>query len=156
MRRANRVTGVAVFACCLVTPFSGWSVEKSGTAKVELLSALTVEEEEEVDFGRLINENGTCTMLSGGVLDGPANMGCTGQETPGQFTVSGRDGAHIEIHVNRGPTIDGVTFVPVVDGSSVRVLRRGDVDVFVVGRLELANATDGEKELSYTFTANYH
>jgi hypothetical protein len=48
-----------------------------------------------------------------------------------------------------------VTYNPVVDGILTRTLSGGSTSVNVIGNIILSNATDGVKDIAYTFTANY-
>lgn len=132
-----------------------FAADQAGNANVEIVSATTISEDTQVDFGQIINANGTCSMASGGGLSGTTGMGCTGTETPGLFTINGTSGAVVDINVSAGATVDGVTYNPVVDGILTRTLSGGSTSVSVIGNIILSNATDGVKDIAYTFTANY-
>ena len=131
------------------------AADQTGNANVEIVSAITISEDVQIDFGQIINLDGTCTMSSGGSLSGTAGMGCTGVETPATFTISGTSGAVVDIIVSAGAAVDGVTYNPVVDGVLTRTLSGGSASVDVIGNIVLAGATDGVKDIAYTFTANY-
>ena len=131
------------------------AADQTGNANVEIVSAITITEDTQIDFGQIINLDGTCVMSSGGTLSGPAGMGCTGTETPATFTITGTSGAVIDLSVANGATVDGVSYFPVIDGSTSRTLSGGSVSVDVIGNISLSGATDGVKDIAYTFTANY-
>ena len=106
------------------------AADQTGNANVEIVSAITITEDTQIDFGQIINLDGTCTMSSGGSLSGTAGMGCTGTETPATFTITGTSGAVVDIAVAGGATVDGVTYTPVIDGITARTLSGGSVSVF--------------------------
>lgn len=137
--------------------FSGaaFAADQAGNANVEIVSAIAISEDTQIDFGQIINNDGTCTMTTGGALSGTAGMGCTGTETPASFTVSGTSGAVVDISLTAGASVDGVTYNPVLDGVATRTLSGGSATVAVIGNIVLASATDGVKDIAYTFTANY-
>lgn len=131
------------------------AADQAGNANVEIVSAITISEDTQIDFGQVINTDGTCNMASGGSLSGTAGMGCTGTETPAAFTITGTTGSVVDISVTAGAAIDGVTYNPVVDGILTRTLTGGSTSVNVIGNIVLSSATDGVKDIAYTFTANY-
>lgn len=146
---------IVVFA--LFAGVANWvlAADQSGNANIEIVTAITITEDTQIDFGQIINADGTCTMSSGGSLSGTLGMGCTGVETPATFTVLGTSGAVVIINVAGGSTLDGVTYNPVIDGSSARTLSGGSASVDVIGNVVLSGASDGVKDIPYTFTANY-
>lgn len=131
------------------------AADQAGNANVEIVSAITISEDTQIDFGQVINTDGTCNMASGGSLSGTAGMGCTGVETPAAFTINGTTGAVVDISVTAGAAVDGVTYNPVVDGILTRTLSGGTTSVNVIGNIVLSGASDGVKDIAYTFTANY-
>lgn len=139
----------------LVVSSSALAADQAGNANVEIVSAIVISETTQIDFGQIINLDGTCTMASGGALSGTAGMGCTGTETAGVFNIAGTTGAVVDVSVTAGAAVDGVTYTPVVDGASTRTLVGGTANVSVIGNIALASATDGVKDIAYTFTANY-
>ncbi len=145
------LTAIAAFS------LSNWALaaDLASNANVEIVTAISLSEDTEIDFGMLTNENGTCTMASGGALTGSAGQSCTGTETPASFTVTGTAGKVVNVSVTAGAAVDGVTYTPVIDGSTTPTLSAGSATVPVIGNLVLASATDGAKNIAYTFTANY-
>ena len=123
-------------------------------ARVQIVPAINISQDTEVDFGTLNNVNGTCAMSVGGDLSGTSGMDCAGTQTPGQFTIGGASGSVVTIAVTQGQ-LGGVTFNPVIAGSNSRTLEEGSTTVTVIGNVVLQDATDGDKNISYTFTANY-
>ena len=152
----NRVLTVAItFSIFSFQSPATFAAEQTGTANVEIVSALSITEETEVDFGQVVNVDGTCTMGSGGILSGSAGMGCTGRETRGIIRVDGTVNAYVDASVSAGPSVDGVSFTPRIDGKKTRILSKGDAHFPVIGDIILNGATDGEKDIPYIFTANY-
>ena len=49
---------------------AGSAVAETGTAHVSVLKALTVNETQTVEFNKVVSQDGTCTMASGGALSG--------------------------------------------------------------------------------------
>lgn len=131
------------------------AADQAGNANVEIVSAILITETTQIDFGQIINIDGTCTMGTGGALSGTAGMGCTGTETAGTFSIAGTSGAVVDVSVSAGASVDGVSYNPVVDGVLTRTLTGGAATVNVIGNIVLASATDGVKDIAYTFTANY-
>ena len=150
----NRIRLTLPLIALAISP-SVIAADQSGNANVEIVSAITISEDTQIDFGQIINLDGTCTMSTGGALSGTAGMGCTGSETPATFTVSGTSGSVVDISVTAGASVDGVSYAPVIDGLNTRTLVGGDATVDVVGSITLNSATDGIKDIAYTFTANY-
>ncbi len=131
------------------------AADQAGNANVEIVSAIIITETTQIDFGQIINLDGTCTMASGGSLSGTAGMACTGTETPAVFNIAGTSGSVVDVSVTAGSSVDGVTYTPVIDGAATRTLTGGTANVSVVGAIQLVSATDGVKDIAYTFTANY-
>lgn len=134
---------------------AAFAANQAGTSNVEIVSAILITEATQIDFGQIINLDGTCTMSAGGALSGTAGMGCTGTETAGNFSIAGTSGAVVDISVTAGAAVGGVTYSPVIDGAPSRTLTGGVASVDVIGNIVLATATDGIKNIAYTFTANY-
>lgn len=125
-----------------------------GSASVEILPALNVEETSAINFGQLQQVDGTCIMDHAGQLSGPDGMNCNGTESLGAFIIAGADGATVNISVTGG-AITGIGFNPIIVGSSSRTLVNGSQSVAIAGELTLENAPLGIQTISYTFTANY-
>lgn len=148
---------VLIAASVAALSFSGLvnAADQAGNANVEIVSAILISEDTQIDFGQIINLDGTCNMASGGALSGTTGMGCTGTETAGSFTISGTSGAVVDVSVSPGVVVDGVAYNPAIDGILTRTLTGGQATVEVIGNIVLSSATDGVKDIAYTFTANY-
>ena len=81
---------------------SAQAADQTGNANVEIVSAITITEDTQIDFGQIINLDGVCTMSSGGNLNGTVGMGCTGTETPATFTITGMEITKYEV-ASSGP-----------------------------------------------------
>ena len=128
----------------LLTVSLTWSAtsqaaDQTGNANVEIVSAIAITENTQIDFGQIINIDGTCTMSAGGALNGTSGMGCTGSETPAVFTINGTTGAVVDINLTAGAAVDGVTYNPIIDGSASRTLVGGTAIVNVIGNIVLSS-----------------
>jgi len=67
------------------------------------------------------------------------------------------EATEIDFGVTAGAAVDGVTFTPTIDGglNTVTLDGSGAASVTVHGSLALSAATVGDKDIAYTFTANY-
>ena len=125
----------------------------AASANTELVAEIAITEDTQIDFGILTEEDGTCTMASGGGLTGSLGQSCTGSATPGSFTITGTNGKEVDLTLTAA--VDGVTYNPLVDGDIAPRLTGGTTTVAVIGSLVLLSAGDGDKNISYTFAANY-
>lgn len=140
----------------LLVSAAAQSVNYSSQAFVEIVENLSMSESQPLNFGSIENIDGTCIMASGGSLSGEGGQNCSGTSTPGEFTISGTANQNIVVTVSStGSSVDGVTFIPEIDGSSIRTLEGGNTSVTVIGQLSLSAATLGAKNIEYTITANY-
>jgi hypothetical protein len=145
------ITAASLFSLSTVAV----AADFNANANVEIVTAVSINETTQIDFGVLTNENGTCTMAANGALTGSAGQTCTGTETPAVFTVTGTAGKVVDVSVTAGAAVGGVTYTPAIDGAGSRTLTGGTATVGVIGNLALSSATDGDKNIAYTFTANY-
>jgi len=129
----------------------------NATANVLILETVDVTETTQIDFGKLTEEDGTCTMASGGGLTGSGGQLCTGTATPGDFGITGTDGETVAITVAAGSAVDGITYNPVLanSGTTTDTATLDAASVEVIGNLVLSSATTGAKTITYTFTADY-
>ncbi|MFK8020784.1 MAG: hypothetical protein AB8B86_13510 [Pseudomonadales bacterium] len=132
-----------------------FAADQAGNANVDIVSAITIAETREVDFGTIVNVNGTCTMGSGGGLSGTAGMACSGTETDGLFTITGTTGSVVDISLSGGNSDATLVFNPVLDGAVSRTLTGGTTTANIIGNIVLTDTSDGDKDIAYTFTANY-
>ena len=152
MKKIALITAIAGFA------FNGAvnAASVTGNANVNIISALSIVETTNIDFGSIANVDGTCNMDNSGSLSGGADMNCTGTATPALFTLSGAASEAVDIGVTADPAVDGVTYNPVFSGGSTVFLDgSGAAAVTVHGSVSLSSATTGDKDIAYTFTANY-
>jgi hypothetical protein len=130
----------------------------TGNAQVHILSAISFNEDQIVDFKYIPADDGVCSMAISGALSGQ----CAGQPdgTPGQFTVSGTASQAIDISVGSGSTSGGVTYNPLLASNgttsdSSTLDASGDAVVNIIGNLSLSSATAGAKALTYVLTVDY-
>lgn len=117
---------------------------------------LTITEQLALDFGRVTNLDGTCSMSSTGTLTGSGAQDCFGTETPASFQIQGETNASFFISLV-GSTTNGVTLSPIVEGGSSQILDgSGDLDITVYADLDFSSASaDGPVALTYTLTVSY-
>jgi hypothetical protein len=65
------IAGVSALAASSIA----FAADQAGNANVEIVSAITISEDTQVDFGQIINANGTGSMASGGSLSGTTGKG---------------------------------------------------------------------------------
>lgn len=150
----------AVIALLATAGFSSsvLAATATGNAQVTILSAITFNENQVVDFKSIPADDGVCTMAATGVLSGQ----CAGQPdgVPGQFTVTGSPSQAVNISVGSGSTSGGVTYNPILSSTgtatdSGTLDATGNVVVDVIGNLSLLTATAGAKALTYVITVDY-
>ncbi len=93
---------MAASLAALTVSGATFAADQAGNANVEIVSAIVITETTQIDFGQIINIDGTCTMATGGSLSGTAGMGCTGTETAGVFNVAGTSAAVVDVSVTAG------------------------------------------------------
>ena len=151
------LTSIAL-AATLGMSGSVFAESTTGNAQVHILSAISFNEDQIVDFKYIPADDGVCSMAATGALSGQ----CAGQPdgTPGQFTVSGTASQSIDISVGSGSTSGGVTYNPLLASNgttsdSTTLDATGNAVVNIIGNLSLASATAGAKALTYVLTVDY-
>lgn len=153
-------TLTAAFALLATVAFSSsaFAATATGNAQVTILSAITLNEDQVVDFKSIPATDGVCTMAASGLLSGQ----CAGQPngTPGQFTITGSASQAVAISVGSGSTSGGVTYKPILASTgtatgSATLDLAGNTVVNVIGDLTLLSATAGAKALTYVITVDY-
>ena len=124
-------------------------------ANVQIREVLELTQKNELNFGTIEARDGTCTMAADGSLTGSGGQNCTGQSQPAEFVIIGTSGQVVQLAVEQEETVDGVTFSPALNGTTTRSLGEEGSTVNVVGTLTLSSAIPGDKNISYTVTANY-
>lgn len=141
---------VAIAAAATFTG-SAFAADQTGTANVTVMTAVSVGETTQADFGSMEMTDGTCTMDTNGDLSGI----CSGSGTRGVMTITGYNTETVNISVSTLASDDGVTFNPVVDNASDSLVG-GSLAVNVYGAVVLSGvSTAGAKTPTYTFTAAY-
>lgn len=125
------------------------------TAHVVIVPPIEITEVQQIDFGTLSSQDGTCDMGASGQLSGFSGQTCQTTRTPGIFSVKGFSDQLVLITVSGGAAQDGVTFTPQLVGGDTQTLTNGDLQVTVVGVLSLTSATVGSRALPYTLTVTY-
>ncbi|WP_101760119.1 hypothetical protein [Oceanicoccus sp. KOV_DT_Chl] len=117
--------------------------------------AVSISANDELNFGMISNENGTCRMNDQGILSGLNGQTCMGTGTSASFQLSGTKYYSIFILVAGGSS-NGVSLTPVIVGASSRVLdNKGKSTLNIVGDLVLNNVSEGSLSLSYSVSVNY-
>jgi hypothetical protein len=127
------------------------NIVDDATANVVLQTALDVVETTQLDFGTVVNTDGSCTLSQAGALGGT----CSGTGTAGVFTITGDNNALVGITTAFG-TLEGgnIKFTPSAPATAT-IGSGGNIAVNVGGDLLLDGASSGTKAIPYTFTANY-
>lgn len=131
----------------------------SGNLNVMIVETITIVEDQQVNFGTLLNEAGTCNMTATGFTSGDI-FSCAGNEDVGIFTVTGSTGASIDLSVSSG-TANDITFNPTLpNGNALTLTGAGtssSAQVIVAGSIIVGvGATNGVTQIPYTLTANYN
>ena len=135
---------------------------ETGNAKVLIVTALGVTETAEIDFGTITNEDGVCTMSSAGVVTNDGNQACSSSgNTIGSFDVTGTDDASVAITLTKSAAVGGVDYAPLLSSNdlttgTITLSNTGTATVTVIGSITMTSATDGQRNIPYTFTANYN
>lgn len=132
-----------------------WAASVVGSAQVNLLSPLEIGESSSLDFGNIINVNGSCEMQDNGALVSSGTQTCDGTQIPAEFIITGDAGNTVDIVVQATQVESGLTFIPKLVGESNRVLTSGSVSFNVVGTLNINNANQGVYVIPYVVTVNY-
>ncbi len=116
---------------------------------------LTIELRDQLDYGMISNENGTCSMDNQGNLTGTGGQTCFGTGIRSKFWIWGDPGYSFFVMVS-GSSSNGITFNPVIKGPTSRTINNnGRRNVRIVGDLVLNNAGTGNFGLTYLLSVNY-
>lgn len=131
----------------------------TGNVNVHVVDTISIVENQQVNFGVLLNETGTCVMDATGNTTGDI-FSCIGTETTGLFTVTGSSNTSVLLSVTPG-TANNITFTPTLpNGTSLALTGAGatsTASVLVAGALTVGpGAPNGVTQVPYTLTANYN
>ncbi len=146
---------LVAFIVTLLTACNGHTMELTSHASVAIADSLGIARVSEIDFGRISNASGTCTMASDGRLTGSNGNSCAGHRSPAEFVVSGPSGRSIAVSATGSPRLDGVLFTPVIVGSISKQLLNGSATINIIGALTLSAAIVADRAVRYTLTTNY-
>ncbi len=129
-----------------------------GNVNVRVLETITLVENQQINFGVILNEAGTCTMDATGNTTGDI-FSCVGNETLGIFTVNGSSNTTVNVSVASG-TANNITFAPTLPNGNTVVLTgagaSSSAQVIVAGTLTVGvGAVNGVTQIPYTLTADY-
>lgn len=150
----------AIFAICVCLHQTHAHAQTfTGNINVRIVDTVSIVENQQVNFGVLLNETGTCVMDATGNTTGDI-FSCTGNETTGLFTVTGSSNTSILLSVTPG-TANDITFTPTLpNGTSLALTGAGatsSASVLVAGTLSVGpGAPNGVTQVPYTLTANYN
>lgn len=120
-----------------------------------VFAQIAITAQDEIDFGLLSGDDGSCTMASNGNLSESGLTICFDNGTPGTFLITGDKGTSVVLSVLQSASVSGVTFVPEISGNaSINMTNKGKV-IKVIGAMVLSGATGGELNISYILSANY-
>lgn len=131
----------------------------SGNVNVHIVETISIVEDQQINFGTLLNESGTCTMTVTGFTFGDI-FSCAGTEDVGIFTVSGSSGTTINVSASSG-TANDITFNPTLpNGNTLSLTGAGpgsSGQVIVAGSIIVGTgASNGVTQIPYTLTADYN
>ncbi len=152
---ARKLTLPLVVALITLISADGFAASSLGRANVTLIESINFEERRFVDYGTLVNENGTCSIDASGQLQGSNGSNCNGDGQVGEFLIQGTPNQSVSISVSSGESLSGITFTPELLSLSSTVLVEGQTVALVGGKLDLENATHGSHALTYTISVNY-
>jgi len=159
MKLSTLRTQIQVLITVLALPSWALAQTFTGNVSVFLAETLTINEDQQIDFGVLLNEVGTCTMAPNGALSGDV-LACNGFENVGLFTISGSPGLLISLSTTIG-TANGITFTPTLPNGNSLLLSgpgsRAAEQIIVAGSVDIsASAGNGVTQIPYTLTADYN
>ena len=128
----------------------------TGYASVMVLETLEISESNQVDFGAIPGDNGTCEMSNLGELNGLNGSNCGGNGQVGSFVINGTVGQSINISVTTGDGPAGLSFQPQLLSGSTATLAGGSATALIGGQLALNDAPRGNQSLTYFITVNYN
>ena len=131
----------------------------SGNVNVQIVETISIVEDQQINFGTLLNESGTCTMTATGFTFGDI-FSCAGTEDVGIFTVTGSSGTTISLSTSSG-TANDITFNPTLpNGNTIALTGAGpssSEQVIVAGTINVGTgASNGVTQIPYTLTADYN
>lgn len=139
----------------LLTPNTLLGQALVASAQVNLLSPLEVIESSTLNFGNIVNLNGSCQMQDDGALVASGAQTCSGTQVPAQFNINGDAGSSVDVFVGVNHSIPGLTFVPKLVGGETKNLVGGSASFQVVGTLNISSPTEGAYAVPYVVTVNY-
>ncbi len=117
---------------------------------------ITLDVIDELNFGTISSENGTCKIKGNGTLVASGGQTCIGSGVPAKFKIRGEPNTAVVASVAQGVSVNGVTYAPSISGSAAKVLNsKGKKNLKIIGKLLLNNALGGQLDLLYTVTVNY-
>ena len=137
-----------------------YSAELQGTARVNIVSALSVQEISPVDFGSLATpaNSASCTLQGNGQLISESAF-CNGTGKPGVVQISGKAGESVSVKLLPGSS-DNIQFIPELIDSSEQVLLNQATQQLIVGGELVVNAANGKvpigaQQIAYQIVAHY-
>lgn len=134
----------------------------SANAKAQILKAITVTKNADVDFGTIVTSatSGTATLSNAGAVTCSAGLVCAGAPAAGAFAVTGTTGQVVTLSTsNASLTGPGAAMPATLATSSATLTLTGVAasDVFKVGGLLAiaANQVEGSYTGAFTVTVNY-
>ena len=155
-------SALAMVTALALSPAAG-AVELATSGRVDVIEAVTVAETTELDFGTVVDRNGTITLGLPSTITGDANdIHVGGTTKAGVYTLSG--GANLTVSVSfSGSTANGLTIdqfeTDQADLSSVSLGPEGAVALAVGADLTVAQASaapGADQALSFVITVAYN
>jgi hypothetical protein len=133
------------------------AVDGTGTAKITLVTPLTVAEKDQMEFGNIDStKDDTCSIDTAGALTGNSCIAGGNAPVAGSFDITGENRNISLSAAASGPAVAGVVFAPALDSASATITGNA-LNVKVGGTMTItaASAVDGAYNLGYTLTVTY-
>jgi hypothetical protein len=152
--------GIAMFAALGMSSVSHAQTQATAEARAEVLAALELTVDGQLDFGRIIvDAAGTAALPASGTMTCSAGLLCLDAGTVPTFTVDGTDGRDVTVSFPGGTTVelnnggadplDSMDVTGLAPSESTVTLTTGE-DTFTVGGT--LNVSDGQNPGQYTGT----
>lgn len=159
---SRRCSALALIVALALSPAAG-AVELNTSGRVDVLVALTVAETTEMDFGTVVDRDGTITLgLPSTITDDASGIHVGGTTQAGVYTISGEANVVISVSFSGG-TANGLTIdqfeTDQADLNSLSLGPEGAVALAVGANLtvEQGSAAPGaDQALSFIITVAYN
>lgn len=153
----NKLLLSTLIASSLLLSSQANAVDGLGTAKIKLVTPISVSESIQMEFGNIDSVNDDfCNIDTAGALTGGSCIPGGAAAAAGEFNIAATDGTVNLAVAASGAPVPGVTFEPKLD-TPTQIVSGNAAVVKVGGKVTIvgADATDGAKNLGYTLSVTY-